>query len=116
MIASFPSCAGFVQEKRISSVSLRRVAGNRNVTMVKLDPSILRYLNREHMRVLTCVEMGMKNHDLVPTQLINTIAQLKHGGAHKALGVLHKYKLVYHERKQCSYSQISRRANSSSLV
>jgi RIO kinase 2 len=73
--------------------------------MVKLDPSILRYLNREHMRVLTCVEMGMKNHDLVPTQLINTIAQLKHGGAHKALSVLHKYKLVYHERKQCTNSR-----------
>lgn len=67
--------------------------------MVKLDVSVLRYLTREHFRVLTAIEMGMKNHELVPTQLINSIAQLKHGGTTKAIAGVHKHKLVYHERQ-----------------
>jgi len=70
--------------------------------MVKLDASVLRHLTREHFRVLTAIEMGMKNHELVPTQLINTIAQLKRGGCFKALGILHKNKLIWHERKKCT--------------
>ena len=32
---------------------------------MKLDLSILRYMQREEFRVLTAVEMGMKNHDQV---------------------------------------------------
>jgi RIO kinase 2 len=60
---------------------------------------VLRYLTREHFRVLTSIEMGMKNHELVPTQLIHAIAQLKHGGAAKAIAAVHKHKLVYHERQ-----------------
>lgn len=70
--------------------------------MVKLDASVLRHLKKDHFRVLTAIEMGMKNHDLVPTQLINTIAQLKRGGTFKAITVLHKHKLVVHERKKCT--------------
>ena len=37
---------------------------------MKLDPRALRYLTADHFRVLTAVEMGMKNHELVPTKLI----------------------------------------------
>ena len=33
--------------------------------VMKLDLSILRYMQREEFRVLTAVEMGMKNHDQV---------------------------------------------------
>lgn len=47
--------------------------------MVKLDASMLRYLTKEDFRVLTAVEMGMKNHDLVPTPLINNLSNLKFG-------------------------------------
>lgn len=71
--------------------------------MVKLDLSILRYLSRDDFRVLTAVEMGMKNHDLVSTQLINSLASLKRGDVVKAMQQLHKNKLVYHESKPCTF-------------
>ena len=34
--------------------------------MGKLNVSVLRYMTREDFRVLTAVEMGMKNHEIVP--------------------------------------------------
>ena len=37
---------------------------------MKLDVQYMRYLTRDDFRVLTAVEMGMKNHDLVPADLI----------------------------------------------
>ena len=48
---------------------------------MKLDPTVLRYLERDEFRVLTAVEMGMKNHELVPAPLIERIAALKKGGS-----------------------------------
>ncbi len=33
---------------------------------MKLDVAVLRYLTKEDFRVLTAIEMGMKNHDIVP--------------------------------------------------
>lgn len=50
---------------------------------MKLDAQMLRYLSRDDFRVLTAIEMGMRNHEVVPTELIGTIAGLKHGGSHK---------------------------------
>ncbi|KAL6041133.1 Serine kinase [Balamuthia mandrillaris] len=67
---------------------------------MKFDATGLRYMSKEEFRVLTAVEMGMKNHDLVPTQLISSLAKLKRGGAFKFLGLLHKNKLVVHENKK----------------
>ena len=49
--------------------------------------SMLRYLTKEDYRVLTAVEMGMKNHELVPASLIASIASLRGGGVHKILRV-----------------------------
>ena len=40
---------------------------------------------RDELRVLQAVEQGMKNHDLVPVELISSIASLKHGGAFKCV-------------------------------
>jgi RIO kinase 2 len=71
--------------------------------MVKLDVHILRFLTKEDFRVLTAIEMGMKNHELVPTQLIHSIAKLKFGGTPRALSNLHKHKLIFHESKKCTY-------------
>ena len=68
--------------------------------MVKLDANVLRYLSSQEFRVLTAVEMGMKNHDLVPAELAVSIAGLRHGGAHKLLGTLLRHKLVAHDRKK----------------
>ncbi|XP_025899897.1 serine/threonine-protein kinase RIO2 [Nothoprocta perdicaria] len=66
--------------------------------MGKLNAVTLRYLSREHFRVLTAVEMGMKNHEIVPASLVATIASLKHGGCNKTLRELAKHKLVAYER------------------
>ncbi|KAM9213687.1 Serine/threonine-protein kinase RIO2 [Leptosomus discolor] len=62
--------------------------------MGKLNVVMLRYLSREHFRVLTAVEMGMKNHEIVPASLIASIASLKHGGCNKILRELVKHKLL----------------------
>lgn len=47
------------------------------------------------------IEMGMRNHELVPTQLIENIAGLRHGGVHSAIATVAKHKLLHHERKLC---------------
>lgn len=48
------------------------------------------------------IEMGMKNHELVPGSLIASIANLRHGGVHKLLKELSKHRLVSYERgKHC---------------
>ncbi|XP_036321555.1 serine/threonine-protein kinase rio2 [Rhagoletis pomonella] len=66
--------------------------------MGKLNVTVLRYLTKEDFRVLTAVEMGMKNHELVPGQLAASIANLKAGGVHKLLRELCKHKLLSYER------------------
>jgi len=66
--------------------------------MGKLDVAMLRYLSKEHFRVLTAVEMGMKNHEIVPAALVASIAALKHGGCQKTLQELAKHRLVSYER------------------
>jgi hypothetical protein len=43
---------------------------------MKLDVSCMRYLTKEDFRVLTAVEMGMRNHELVPVELITSIAKV----------------------------------------
>jgi len=66
--------------------------------MGKLDVVMLRFLSKEHFRVLTAVEMGMKNHQIVPAALVASIAALKHGGCQKILQDLAKHRLVSYER------------------
>lgn len=66
--------------------------------MGKLNVAILRYLSSEDFRVLTAVEMGMKNHEVVPTPLLASIANLKHGGCHKITRELVKHKLLAYEK------------------
>ncbi|PKU69088.1 RIO kinase 2 [Dendrobium catenatum] len=64
---------------------------------MKLDVDALRYLSKEDFRVLTAVEMGMRNHEIVPAELVERIAGLKHGGTYKVLRNLLKHKLVHHD-------------------
>ncbi|GMJ12215.1 hypothetical protein like AT3G51270 [Hibiscus trionum] len=64
---------------------------------MKLDVDVLRYLSKDDFRVLTAVEMGMRNHEIVPSELIGRIASLKHGGTYKVLKNLLKHKLVHHD-------------------
>lgn len=64
---------------------------------MKLDVDVLRYLTKDDFRVLTAVEMGMRNHEIVPSELIDRIASLKHGGTYKVLKNLLKHKLLHHD-------------------
>ncbi|XP_051279160.1 serine/threonine-protein kinase RIO2 [Dicentrarchus labrax] len=68
--------------------------------MGKLNVVVLRYLSRDDFRVLTAVEMGMKNHEIVPVSLLSSIASLKHGGCNKILRELVRHKLVAYERSK----------------
>lgn len=62
---------------------------------MKLDTSHMRYLTSDDFRVLQAVEIGSKNHELVPTQMIHSIGGLKSpSGTNKAIGDLAKLKLV----------------------
>ncbi|RKP24342.1 RIO1 family-domain-containing protein [Syncephalis pseudoplumigaleata] len=61
---------------------------------MKLDVKAMRYMSAEDFRVLTAVEMGSKNHEIVPTSLITNIASLRHGGVQKILGDLARKSLV----------------------
>lgn len=65
--------------------------------MGKLDVRIMRYLTRDDFRVLTAVEMGMKNHDWVPAALVAQIAHLHHGGLITILKDLCKRRLISYE-------------------
>ncbi|XP_003817976.1 serine/threonine-protein kinase RIO2 [Pan paniscus] len=66
--------------------------------MGKVNVAKLRYMSRDDFRVLIAVEMGMKNHEIVPGSLIASIASLKHGGCNKVLRELVKHKLIAWER------------------
>ncbi|BGP23208.1 RIO kinase 2 [Rhodotorula toruloides] len=61
---------------------------------MKLDATDLRYVSADAFRVLSAVEQGSKNHELVPSALIAQIAGSRSGGVNKALGELAKKKLV----------------------
>ncbi|KAI2494969.1 Rio2 [Fragilaria crotonensis] len=69
---------------------------------MKLDPTVLRNMNRQDFRVLAAVETGMKSHELVPAPLIASIANLRHGGSAKVLSTLLRDKLLSHDRS-CGY-------------
>ncbi|XP_074311214.1 serine/threonine-protein kinase rio2 isoform X1 [Silene latifolia] len=64
---------------------------------MKLDVNVLRYLSKDDFRVLVAVELGMRNHEIVPSALIDRIARLKHGGTYKVLKNLLKHKLLHHD-------------------
>eukprot|EP00211_Chloroparvula_japonica_P001663 CAMPEP_0119136148 /NCGR_PEP_ID=MMETSP1310-20130426/20817_1 /TAXON_ID=464262 /ORGANISM="Genus nov. species nov., Strain RCC2339" /LENGTH=543 /DNA_ID=CAMNT_0007127115 /DNA_START=72 /DNA_END=1703 /DNA_ORIENTATION=+ len=67
--------------------------------MVKLNVAQIRYMNKDDFRVLTAIEQGMKNHELVPTSLIGSISRLKRSACRAAIVTVHKNKLVFHENK-----------------
>ena len=46
---------------------------------MKFDVNQLRYIEKDAWRTLTAVEMGMKNHELVPASLVDSIAGLRNG-------------------------------------
>jgi RIO kinase 2 len=71
--------------------------------MGKLDVAMLKYLSHEEFRVLVSIEMGMKNHEVVPLPLIASIASLRNGGCHKVLKELVRHKLVCYEHSKSKH-------------
>ncbi|PRT56908.1 Serine/threonine-protein kinase RIO2 [Wickerhamiella sorbophila] len=62
---------------------------------MKLDTSHMRYLSKSDFRVLTSIEMGSKNHDIVPTPLIHSISGIKNASlVNKCISNLAKIKLI----------------------
>ncbi|TQN67286.1 Serine/threonine-protein kinase rio2 [Colletotrichum shisoi] len=61
-----------------------------------LDTKALRHLAAEDWRVLAAVEQGTKNHELVPTPLIEKLSRLRGGasGVHRSISNLAKVGLI----------------------
>lgn len=71
---------------------------------MKLDATDLRYISSDEFRVLTAVEMGSKNHEVVPSVLIAQISGLKHSGINKLMGSLAKRNLIARvQNARCAY-------------
>ncbi|KAI2624183.1 RIO1-domain-containing protein [Hypoxylon sp. NC1633] len=63
---------------------------------MKLDTKAMRHLTAEDWRVLTAVEIGSKNHEVIPTPLIESIAKLRGGASrvHRSISALAKAGLI----------------------
>ncbi|KAI1083422.1 RIO1-domain-containing protein [Whalleya microplaca] len=63
---------------------------------MKLDTKAMRHLTAEDWRVLTAVEIGSKNHEVIPTPLIESLAKLRGGGSRvrKSISALAKVGLI----------------------
>uniref|UniRef100_A0A1I7USY4 Serine/threonine-protein kinase RIO2 n=1 Tax=Caenorhabditis tropicalis TaxID=1561998 RepID=A0A1I7USY4_9PELO len=68
--------------------------------MGRMNVSMMRYLEGDHFRVLIAVEMGMKNHEVVPLALVSSIAGIHRGGVARTLNDLCKHQLVAFERSK----------------
>ncbi|KAJ2607434.1 Serine/threonine-protein kinase rio2 [Coemansia sp. RSA 1365] len=64
---------------------------------MKLDPKALRYMSNEEFRVLTAIEIGSRNHNIVPAPLIAQLSHLRSGSINKHIGDLIKRKLIASE-------------------
>jgi RIO kinase 2 len=60
---------------------------------MKLDTKALRYLSAEDWRVLTAVEAGSRNHEVVPTPLISQLSSIR-GGVQRCISTLAKADLI----------------------
>ncbi|KAH8912226.1 hypothetical protein BR93DRAFT_933273 [Coniochaeta sp. PMI_546] len=63
---------------------------------MKLDTKAMRHLTSEDWRVLTAVEMGSRNHEIVPTPLIERISRVRGGASsvHRSISNLAKVGLI----------------------
>ncbi|KAJ1914518.1 Serine/threonine-protein kinase rio2 [Tieghemiomyces parasiticus] len=66
---------------------------------MKLEVKTLRYLTSDDFRVLTAVEMGSKNHEIVPVHLIIQTANIRHGNVQRCIAELARRNLV---AKECT--------------
>lgn len=71
------------------------------------DASVLQYLEDEEWRLLTAIEIGQRNHELVATELVQTISGIR-GTCHHHLGSLLRHRLVSHEGKPYDGYQLTK--------
>jgi len=74
---------------------------------MSFDATLLKYLEDEDWRVLTSVEIGMRNHEIVATELIHVIAGLR-GTAHHFLDNLLRNRLLSHVGKPYDGYQLTK--------
>ncbi len=63
---------------------------------MRLDLSFFKYLNKDDFRVLTAIEMGMRNHEIVPVNLIQSISKIRTTNVRQIIANLLKHKLIKH--------------------
>lgn len=61
---------------------------------MKFDAKSLRYLNNADWKVLTAVERGSVNHEIVPTSLITTLSKSSAGDVQRSISLLARTGLV----------------------
>lgn len=64
---------------------------------MKLDPSNVKYLSPDDYRVLSALEVGSRNHEVVPTTLIANIAKFRPGLVQKIMSDLCRQRLCNRE-------------------
>lgn len=52
---------------------------------------------------MTSIELGMRNHEWVPAEVISRISRLRGGETYKVLVKLLKNKFVVHTGKNCNF-------------
>ncbi|KAJ1724777.1 Serine/threonine-protein kinase rio2 [Coemansia erecta] len=65
---------------------------------MRLDAKALRYMSNDDFRVLTAIEVGSRNHNIVPAPVIAQLSHLRGGGANKHISDLVKRKLIATEQ------------------
>jgi RIO kinase 2 len=65
---------------------------------MKLDVTIIKHLSRDDFRVLNAVELGSRNHEVVPTPLLGSLSGLSTSHLSKCLSNLLRFKLLQHDR------------------
>lgn len=63
---------------------------------MKLDVSMFRYLTSSDFRVLTAIELGMRNHEYVSRELVHSLSNLQRCDISAVLSNLLKLKLIHH--------------------
>lgn len=61
---------------------------------MKLDTKSLRYLNAADWKVLSAVESGSRNHEVVPTTLITSLAKSSPGDVQRSISLLARSSLI----------------------
>ena len=67
---------------------------------MRFDLTALKYLTKDDFRVLTAIELGMRNHEIVPVDLIQSISKIRNTSVRRILANLLKHKLIKHTKIQ----------------